>query len=328
MATVRPPVEPSPAEAEPRPRRNAIIASLAWLWNRYSPNGEFPISTAASTVFHILVLALIPLLAMELLPPDREPPPVVSVRVGPDPEAAKGEGDDTLPGGADTLEQTNPSEPDTPTEVKPAEKVNEVQQPVIQEQGVKPIQNTDVQENVEKVADTARRAASQLDAAKEQLRRNFGAKNPGGAGGGGATGRAARPARWIINFKFNDVNDYLRQLEGLGATLAFPAQGDKWKFYPKPSSSRGQVETKDLSDESRLYWVNEDAEMARQLAAALGVPGAQFVTIFLPASLEDRMLKLELEYNGLEEEEIASTRFQCYSSGSGYDVKVVSQIPK
>jgi hypothetical protein len=328
MSTVRPPVEPSPAEEEPRQRRNPFIASLAWLWNRYSPNGEFPISTAASTIFHILVLALIPLLAMELLPPDREPPPVVSVRVGPDPEAAKGEGDDTLPG--EVLEQGNPNEvleKVTPPEVQQQEKVQEVTQPTITETGPKPLTQEQVQQDVQTAKTAASRAASALDQAKKALNRNLAGKS-GGAGGSGATGRAARPARWILNFRFNGVDDYLKQLEGLGATLAFPSQGNKWKFYAKPSSNRNLVEVRDLATETRLYWVNEDASMASQLAAALGMSGVQFITIFLPLSLEERMLQKELEFMNLEEDEIASTRFECFATGGGYDVKVVSQIPK
>jgi hypothetical protein len=60
----------------------------------------------------------------------------------------------------------------------------------------------------------------------------------------------------------------------------------------------------------------------------MGMSGAPFVTIFLPVTLEERMLELELAFMNLEEDEIASTRFQCMPTGSGYDVKVVSQIPK
>jgi hypothetical protein len=296
-------------------------------WARYSPNGEFPISTAASTAFHTLLFALIGLFAIQLLPPDREPPAVVSVRVGPDPEAAKGEGDDSLPG--ETLETAAPSEtPETTPEVKQAEKVEEVKQPVIEEKGPKPAVQEAVKQDEQKVKDATRRSSSALDSAKEALQKNLAGKQPGGAGGSGATGRAARPARWILNFNFNNVDEYLRQLEGLGATVAFPGAGDKWKFYNKPSSSPKQFETRDLSTESRLYWVNEDPSMAKQLANALGLSGAEFITIFLPVSLEEKMLARELEYMNLEEEDIASTRFQCVSSGSGYDVKVISQIPK
>jgi hypothetical protein len=327
MPAAQPSGPPPSTVKQPRPERNPLVASFAWLWNRYSPNGEFPISTAASTMFHILVFALIGLFAMQLLPPDLEPVPVVSVRVGPEPEAAKGEGDDTLPG--DVLEQGNPNEikpEDTPPEVTPAEKIEEVKPPTINETGPKPASEA-IEKNVQEAERAARRAASAVDQAKEALQKNLSGKS-GGGGGSGATGRAARPSRWILNFSFNGTDDYLRQLEGLGATLAFPVQGNNWKFFPKPSSNRSQSETRDLSTESRLYWVNEDAAMANQMATTMGMSGAQFVTIFLPKTLEDRMLDLELQYMNLEEDEIASTRFQCFSTGSGYDVKVISQIPK
>jgi hypothetical protein len=220
---------------------------------------------------------------------------------------------------AETLENT--------PEVKEAEKVEEVKQPVIEEKGPKPVVEEAIQKDAEKVKEATGRSKSALDSAKEALQRNLAGKQQGG-GGAGAAGRAARPARWILNFNFDNVDEYLRQLEGLGATVAFPGTGDKWKFYDKPHSNRKKFETKDLSTESRLYWVNEDPAMASQLASAMGLSGAQFITIFLPASLEEKMLARELEFMNLEEEDIASTRFQCAPAGSGYDVKVVSQIPK
>jgi hypothetical protein len=323
---------PSQHEDPSQRRQNPLLASLIWLWNRYSPHGEFPISTAVSTIFHIVLFALIGMYAVKLLPPEREPVAVATVRVGPDPEAARGE--ENLPSPGDSLVEGVPENspvPDQPPQIKPAEKVAELEAPPIAETGPKPVTEA-IARDVQDAKSAAARAARALSEAREALQRNLAEKSGGGkrggGGGSGLTGRAARPARWIITFNFSGVDDYLEQLEGLGAVVAFPAQGNNWRFFSKPSSKRTLSVTRDLATESRFYWVNDDSTMAHRVATALGLSGAQFLTVFLPLELEERMVELETSYMNLEEDEIASTRFQCIPAARGYDIKVAGQIPK
>lgn len=314
-------------EPQVRQRRNPIAASLAWLWNRYSPNGEFPLSSLASTAFHVLILILIPLLAMAVTRPDATPPTVTSVRVSDDSEAARGEGDEATPG--DVLQAGDPSDlkpTDTPPQTVEAAKVDDVQDFKPTEKGVTEQERQQkTQENVEKAQQAARNAASAVSDAKARLAKNLGKKS--GGGGGGAKGRAARPSRWILAHPEGSIEQHLAEYEGLGATLAFPSQGEKWRFFAKPSSEPRKSELKDLDTESRLYWVNDEPRAVSAVANALGVPSANLYTMFLPTALEEKMLKLELAYKNLEEDEIRSTRFEIVKRGSGYDIIVVSQIP-
>jgi hypothetical protein len=315
-------------EPQIRRRRNPISASIAWLWNRYSPNGEFPLSSLASTAFHVLILILIPLLAMAVTQPETTPPAVSTVRVSDDSEAARGEGDEATPG--DVLQAGDPNElkpSDTPPQTIDAAKVEEVQEFQPSEKGATQQERQQkTQENVEKAKKAAQNAASAVADAKARLAKNLGKK--AGGGGNGAKGRAARPSRWILAHPEGSIEEHLAEYEGLGATLAFPSQGEKWRFFANPSSEPRKSELKDLESESRLYWVNDEPRAVSAVANALGLPSANLYTMFLPKELEEKMLKLELAYKNLEEEDILSTRFEIVKRGSGYEVIVVHQIAK
>jgi hypothetical protein len=316
----------SPQQPRQR-RRNPLAASLAWLWNRYSPHGEFPLSTAASTVFHILILALIPLLAMNLAEPDKTPPSVVTIRVADAPDAAAGEGDEPTPGDALQAGDPTAAPSEQPPELTAAEKVTEVEQfkPIEKGTTQKDISST-TQQNVDIAKEAARRAQGAVNAAKDRLKENL--KNQSGGSGAGAEGRAARPARWILTFEYSSAADAVAQYEGLGATIAFPAQGDKWRYFDRPSSDPKKSQVRDLNTESRLYWVNEDAKVVRMIGDHLGVPPSSLFTAFLPLALEERMLKMELSFNGLDEDEIQSTIFKCVRRGGSYEVIVLSQTAR
>jgi hypothetical protein len=109
--------------------------------------------------------------------------------------------------------------------------------------------------------------------------------------------------------------------------VAFPTSGEKFRYFSNLTAGKPTAELRDLANESRLYWVDEKPDSASAVGAALGVSGASYFLSFLPLSLEERMLKLELAYKGLSEDQIRSTRFAVVSRGGGYDVEVESQIP-
>lgn len=335
--------------------------SPSWLqkfWHRYSPFGELPISSAASVSLHILVAVLLALGLGSLANRTQRPPSVSSVMVGDGDDSAPGFGEDGLPTGDGTAEQGaaagaagggegtggGPSMP-APT-VTDGETVNNVAD-------FKPTESVSTSANA---ADSASRAVtaaqgavqdarSRLAAAKAALAKNLGGGGGGGPGEGGANGagggtgqgggggsglkgRAARPARWVLRFQSNSTQDYLAQFEGLGASFAFPAQGNNWQFFPKPSSSPSTSQIKDLASENQLYWVDENPQNVNGVARILGVQATGVMVTFLPRALEDRMLEMELSYRGLKEEDIQTTYFGISRDGGKYDVKVVDQIAR
>jgi hypothetical protein len=318
-------LEPQIEEEPQRPRRNLLMASLAWLWNRYSPHGEFPISSAASFAFHLFILALIPLFAYAVATRENKPPTVDVVVVGEEPTAAAGEGDG-LPMESEGLESSEPPSETTPSQPVEAEKVKETDQFKPAETNV-PTKTAAASDAAEKARDAARAAKESVQRVKDRINKNMNkGSGTGGGGGPGPTGRAARPARWVLKFNTSSPKDYLAQLEGLGANVAFPAQGDKWRYFAEPSSNPGKSEMKDLDNDSRISWIDENTYQAA--ANTLGVGGAPFMLVFLPESLEEKMLRLELAYGNLEEEDIEYTHFVVERRGGGYDIRVIAQKAK
>jgi hypothetical protein len=74
--------------------------------------------------------------------------------------------------------------------------------------------------------------------------------------------------------------------------------------------------------------VDDNGPSVAAVCRVLGIDVSPVMIAFLPLALEDRMLKLELAYKGLKEEQIASTHFECIVRGGKHDVVVVQQIPK
>jgi hypothetical protein len=310
----------------PPKRRSMFLASLEWIWRRYSPNGEFPLSSLASFALYIFLIGIIPLLAWAYLAPDQTQPAVDVIRVADAAEAAPDDGTEFSP--EDGLQMNEPSDaPDVPLpETVPAEQVEKVDQAQITEK-VGPLEapKERLDDLAKRAAESARRAQEALDKFNDKL--NHGNQGKSGDRGSG-TARGARPARWVLHFRNASTRDYMEQLEGLGASIAFPDTGDKWRFYSKPASNPSSFELRDLNTENRLYWKDDRADSVRAVADFLGVRSAPFMTAFLPLKLEDRMLQMELSYKNLEEDEIASTHFEVVARGGGYDVIVVEQIPK
>ncbi|MBI3461608.1 MAG: hypothetical protein HY000_00900 [Planctomycetes bacterium] len=302
-------------------------------WRRYSPRGEFPISSAAAWAFHVFVLLLLAFSAKAFITRDPKPPTVDVVRVGDEANAAPGDGDGSAPG--DSLEAVvqDPSMPANPAEVTPREEVQKVEdfKPVEKVTQIEEKQQQEVRDQAQQAVKAAQQAATSLQNARDQINKNLnkggGNKGAGGGGGNAPTGRAARPARWILRFNTRSIPDYLDQLEGLGAQVAFADRGDKWRYFSHLTSSP-KSELKDLSGEGRIYWIDENPQSAGGVARALGVANASSFLSFLPLALEEKLLKLELAYRNLEEHEILSTQFEVVRRGGGYDVMVTGQTPR
>lgn len=295
-------------------------------WSLYSPKGEFPLSSTASIVLHLLLVLLIILVGRLVLKKPVEPPGVDVLVVSPEPTAAPDQGaeeaapsEETLEPaedkGEDTLEEPMPIEEAAAVDDRPESKVE-----ILDAEG----QKQNVKRKAQEASEAAKSARDRLAAAKSRLNENL-----GGAGGGtGPTGRAARVARWILRFEATDVRNYLAQMGGLGAQIAFPSRGDKFLYFSNLDSPTPKQELRDLASETQLYWVDENPQSVAMVCQYLGVPNNGFFLAFLPRALEERMLKMELAYMNLAEEDIASTTFRVVRRGSGYDVQVESQIPR
>jgi hypothetical protein len=318
----------------------------AWqrFWHRYSPNGEFPLSSCSSLGIHVLLVLLLILMGKVLDKHQRPAPGVDVVQVGDEPNAAAGL-QAGGPGERTSLAETAPADSPSPVDL-PRQPAEELQTQVVVDASQAALVSDDavsseVSQAAQRAAQSAARAREGLARAKQRLQNNMGGGGPAAAGGGnaaagntpggggsGATGRAARPGRWILRFRSVSVEDLLNQYAGLSAELAFPTAGDRFRFFynltlrPPPSRVQG------LEKETRLYWQEDNPQSLTGLTQYLGLPLVSYMLCFLPQQVEDKMARMEEAYAGLKEDQIASTTFEVVRRGGGYDVQVVEQKPK
>lgn len=296
-------------------------------WSLYSPRGEFPLSSTASIVLHLLLLLLIVFIGRLVLTGPVEPPRVDVVVVSPEPTAAPDQGPGDGPQSEESLEPAE-NEAEETVETTLIEEVATVEERPESQVEIPDIegQKQKVKRKVQEASEAAQSVRDRLAAAKSRLNENLG--GAGGGGGRGPTGRAARQARWILRFETANAEDYLAQMGGLGAQIAFPSRGEKFLYFSNLDSPSPKQELKDLATETQLYWIDENPQSVAMVCQYLGVQNSGFFLAFLPRALEERMLKMELAYMNLAEEEIASTTFRVVRRGGGYDVQVESQIPR
>ncbi|NQT14911.1 MAG: hypothetical protein HQ582_19305 [Planctomycetes bacterium] len=305
-----------------KPLEELSEANRPW-WRRYSHHGEFPWSTVVSCVLHLFILLLIAAATAPLLKYDRTPPSVDVVYAGED-TPAPGNADD-LPGGSleeGAAEEVTEEVPDEMTETE----VDEVTEPKPLDPQVNPLAPS---LELAPLEEQMKEAQERLNRAQEQLRKNQDGSGGGssgpGRGGSGGSGRGARASRWVLKFNTRATQDYLAQLDGLGASIAFPQSGNEFLYIYNPSSSNPRQERRSLAGENRINWVDRDRETVTAVCSALKVSVAPFMLAFLPVEMEERLLRLELAYNNLEEDEILSTTFEVVHRGGKYDAIVASQ---
>jgi hypothetical protein len=145
------------------------------------------------------------------------------------------------------------------------------------------------------------------------------------------TKRRKRELRWKIDFS-GSGEEHLRKLRALGVTLAFPTRRpgiflvlDRDALAQSPP--RGKLSNLfQLKD--KVKWFNVSPQSLQQLAAVLRLSEVpRYAAIFLPDAVEDEMIRLEHDFQGLNEEQIARTDFEIRRrDGGGYGPVVVNQF--
>lgn len=307
----------SNAELPSEPGAHVDLYVEPW-WRRILGDADSWYSGLASFAFHFCLFLLLPLLAWAFTPQDRTPPEVDVIQVA-EMSTSADAGGDGLPG-EDTPEiSTDTDISEVPTDMLPTETID----PTVPIEIMPPDVDVRPEDLQPDIADALRRAREVAAGARAALNGNLGGSTPTGTGAG--SGRAGRAARWILHFNTRNPNDYKAQLGGLGAEVAFPQQGNRYLYYSNLAGAP-RSETRDLSNERRLYWFDDNPQSYRSMAQLLGARSAPFMVVFLPRPLEDKMLKLELAFKGARsEDEIAQTEFEAVPRGGGYDVIVISQ---
>jgi hypothetical protein len=138
--------------------------------------------------------------------------------------------------------------------------------------------------------------------------------------------------RWTLLFNTRTGEDYVRQLRGLGAILAIPVkEGERpeYKVVRDLSQRPARLLDEDLSKIKRIFWMDDKPRSVREVLSTLGLPQrpSHFVA-FMPHELEQKLLRLEKGYGGLEEDQIFETKFRIVERGGRFEPEVVEQTPK
>lgn len=339
-----PPAPKAPAPTGPR----LLVPPEERFWKRYSPHNEFPLSGVVTATFYVLVGVALVVFAFKKIPwlMDKEPLPVEPI------EFAGGGGSGGQGGNNGRGNDPNPPEdvPDTedklPDSVKPKVPLSEIPHTPVKTSDYADVVAPDDASSAQ-YFDNGNLAVVSFGAMKEGARKtamdglrgtpgNGGNGNGGDPGPGTGTGkgkllndRQKRVLRWTMMFDTINGPDYLTQLAWLKAYIAVPTPNGYLvirDLTARPAA--GKVE--DLKDLKRIFWVDNRPESVRPLVQALGLKDVpDHIVAFFPPELEEDLLKKELKFKGLKEDEIQETRFRVIKRGSGgYVPMVVEQTKK
>jgi hypothetical protein len=307
------------------------------MWLRYSPHHEFPLSSVTSVGLHVLILILLIVggwVAYKLGFGEENKPPDVSAVVldgggGGNKHGAEG----GVEGGTSAREDVNPT-PDTPP-TPPTEGVKDLTVP-------DPSSPVTVREQDNNSSRTV-----QADKAIERLNKMAGAvgdKGRGGTGTGGGRGtgegtgvgagkgngralseRERQMLRWVMAFKTQNGEDYLRQLRDLkpgnGAILAVPLADGQFEIIRDLSKRPAVGQVEDVKQINRIFWIDDKPDSVAVLARTLQIHQPPYFVAFFPVELEEELKRIEREAgvkkygNKFKVDNIQETKFSVGPDG-------------
>jgi hypothetical protein len=322
------------------------------IMKRYSPHGEFPLSTVASIAIHLLgvgLLLIVGYLAVKFLGSENKPIEAAAVVLEePGGGGGKVDGAGGGPGVGEPAKGDEaappPVDPDKPatTAAPDREHLKEVSREPLKFDAGDPVTTRLVEQGGHAVD----AISSLTESARKKLQSAVAGQGQGGPGRGGGKGsgvgtgegdgvgpgkgseptkRARRTLRWTLIFNTRDGNDYARQLEQLGAILAIPDGKEDYLVIRDLSARPAKPQVEDVSKINRIFWIDDRPSSVRSLAGALQIPAPRHFVAFFPADLEEKLLRLELGYRGRQEDEITETRFEVRKVQGVYEPVVVSQ---
>lgn len=356
-----PQTAPSSDRTDNQAANSPLVPPDERFWQRYSPHAEMPLSSVGSFAIHALifgVLGLLALLGTLFFSQGNRSLPVEAVRLdlGGGGGHRRGQGDG--PNNGAPVEAAGPTQ-DGPTEDAPPEDNSRPKKI-----DVKPNPQVKVQFDeastryIQQIDTKAAKAFQRLGAQTSRIRvpdAKPSGHGQGGSGSGGGSGdgmgagtgngrgdghgtltkREKRMLRWVMGFNPTDVEDYLGQLQGLGAILAVPVREDgngiEYKVIRNLSGRPPELRVEDVKGLNRIYWLDDDPRSAAAVMGILRLPlRPSHFYAFMPKELEDTLYKLEKDYldkhyPGRTEDDILSTRFQIRHERGKY-LPVMSQL--
>src|SRR5262249_4726354 len=149
------------------------------------------------------------------------------------------------------------------------------------------------------------------------------ARNPGAPS---LTRQQRREMRWRIDFS-GDPAEHVRKLKALKITLAVPTSKPGLFLLADLTQTPSMTRLDDLgAHRDKVKWFNSHQPSLQGLMTQLQLPQLpRYAVIFLPDEMEQEMLRLEEQHEGLREDQIELTEFEIRPQGDGYRPVVVRQ---
>jgi serine/threonine-protein kinase len=138
--------------------------------------------------------------------------------------------------------------------------------------------------------------------------------------------RTDRTLRWTLSFDSQSGDDYLKQLQSVGAILAFRTPDGRTKVIRDLERRPAEPVSEDVQNLDRLVWVEVNPDAVAMIAKTFGLDAVpNEVMVLFPRDFEEQLLTKELAYRNKSESEIRETRFQIRIRGGGPEITVTDQ---
>lgn len=309
---------------------------LVTFWQTYNQNKAIPIAILSSVFAHLTVVAGLvgTLFVMNSHPTDTTPVPIALVENGQD---ETGQGNPNNGGEPHPLAAGDSAPTKADRDVLPnISQLPEVMERIQKEIALDPTlaDATVSEEKIAPIAGLAEELQNKLALGKPRGAGNTGAAGPGGSG---SDSTRARSLRWVMRFSLSSEHqgrEYLNQLSSLGAVVMIPippANKSAYLYKYLTETRPGQVASdQDWADlASKQQFCEYRREMVQDVVRELKAPVEAYAFwVFFPKSVEEKLDRLEREYQGRKPEDIAETVFQFSLRGGQPNIVVVRQVIK
>ena len=316
-------------------------------WIKYSPHHELPLSVTSSLFLHALAFGLIGLILAGFLSGlfgVKKPAPVQTFALagggGGDPNG-NGEvnSEAAVPTGKEAVDKPKTTDPAPTIENKDLKPPTAVTEPLVKPNEGSSRLFEEATLSPKNLSDVARQANDRLNAiAKGKAGPGVGGGEGGGEGTGignekgpgsgkGTIATEKRRLRWTMIFRTYSGNDYLKQLQDLGAILATPEGTDEFLVYRELGKRPVIGRKEDVGQLPGLRWIDDRADSVPALALSMGLRfRPPYIVAYFPIKLEEQLRKLEKERFAGDENDIEETVFRIEQRPGGKYVPVVHDL--
>jgi hypothetical protein len=335
MSTATPP-KPGP-DREPKSPPDLLGPPEEEFWESYNKRLEFPISTVAAVLYHVIVIAVLVAAGRWLLKdPDRSAVPITLVNLegfdasGMGSQGSGGEDDPLAIGSNDKLKDQLKDKLPTPDDL-PDVSIADLRK-ILDDNGNTPISKSNA--GAYKFLDDKlkQKMLGSQKGAGPGSGKGYDGTSGSGPGGNGADSTRARTLRWVLRFRVSG-DDYVAQLAAMGAVIMvpLPPENEKCLFIADLKNPTSRMATD--SDWSRLgnlvKFSDTRPESVREVCRILGVKeNAKSFWAFFPKGFEEDLTRKEQNYRNRRAEDIEETIFKVITRAGGYEIVVDEQTAK